>query len=322
VSRITLQGAGSSFDNPLFSKQFSEYSKISNVDVNYQSVGSGAGITNITNKTVDFGASDAMLTASQVAAAPAPLIHVPVTSGATAIIYNLSGIAGLKLTPDVLADIYLKKVTKWNDPRIGAVNAGLNLPAADIVVVHRSDGSGTTNIFTSYLSKVSTQWSTQVGWASSVNWLGDVGGQGSAGVAGQVAQLPGAIGYVELSYATQNNISYAAIQNKSGNFVLPSVASATAAATGITLPADMQVMITDSTNPSAYPISGFSWVLVYQQQTDQVKGAALVNLLWWMVHDGQQYAAPLVYAPLSADAVAKSEAIIRSITYQGVPLIK
>src|SRR3990172_8197082 len=245
------------------------------------------------------------------------------TSGAVAVVYNLPGVAsGLKLTPDVLADIYLKKIVKWNDSRITALNPGINLPALDIAVVHRSDGSGTTYIFTNYLSKVSQEWSSNVGSATSVNWPGDIGGQGNEGVAGQVKQIPAAIGYVELAYAVQNSMPFAALKNKAGSFVLPSLDATTAAAQGNELPADMKVMITDSTNPAAYPISGFTWILVYQQQSDQVKGKAVVDTLWWAIHQGQQYAMPLLYAPLSADAVAKAEALVRSITYQGTTLIK
>ncbi|MBI2853569.1 MAG: phosphate ABC transporter substrate-binding protein PstS [Chloroflexi bacterium] len=321
-ARINLTGAGATFPYPLYSKMFSEYSKISNVDVNYQSIGSGGGIRQITEKTVDFGASDGIMTDAQSAAAPAKLLHIPMTSGAVAVVYNLPGLStGLKLTADILADIYLKKLTKWNDSRITALNPGVNIPANDIAVVHRSDGSGTTFIFTNYLSKVSQEWKDKVGNATSVKWPGDIGGQGNEGVAGQVKQIAGAIGYVELAYATQNNIPFASLKNKSGNFVAPSIEATTATAQGVELPDDMKVMLTDSANPAAYPISGFTWILAYQVQTDQVKGKALVDLLWWSIHDGQKYGPPLLYASLSADAVKKTEALIKSITYQGQPLL-
>ncbi|MBI2958358.1 MAG: phosphate ABC transporter substrate-binding protein PstS [Chloroflexi bacterium] len=331
--RITLQGAGATFPYPLYSKMFSEYGKISNVDINYQSIGSGGGIQQITNRTVDFGASDGILTDAQLAAAPAsapgsnPLLHIPMTSGAEAIIFNLPGAslpAGttLRLAPDVLADIFLLKIKKWNDPRIAALNTGATLPATDIAVVHRSDGSGTTYIFTNYLSKVSQEWKDRVGNATAVRWPGGIGGQGNEGVAGQVSQIPGAIGYVELAYALQNKLAHAALKNRAGNFVLPSVESSIAAATGVALPDDMKVMITDSANPGAYPIAGFTWILVYKQQADLVKGQALMNMLWWAIHDGQKYGPPLYYAPLSADAVKKAEAIVRSVTYNGQPLVK
>lgn len=323
VSRITLTGAGATFPYPLYSKMFAEYSKISNTDINYQSIGSGGGIRQITERTVDFGATDGIMKAEQEAAAPGKILHIPMVSGAVAIVYNLPGVgSGLKLTPDVLVDIYLKKITKWNDPRILNLNPGLSALSGDIAVVHRSDGSGTTYIFTNYLSKVSQEWKDKVGNATSVNWPGDIGGQGNEGVAGQVRQIPGAIGYVELAYALQNNMTYAALQNRAGNYVLPTLEATTAAAQGVTLPDDMKVMITDSSNPNAYPIAGFTWILVYQEQSDLVKGKALVDMLWWAIHGGQQYATPLHYAPLSADAVRKAEALIGSITYQGTPLLK
>ncbi|MDO8473792.1 MAG: phosphate ABC transporter substrate-binding protein PstS [Dehalococcoidia bacterium] len=321
--RINLTGAGATFPYPMYSKMFAEYSKVSNTDVNYQSIGSGGGIQQITNKTVDFGASDGIMSDAQLAAVPGKILHIPMTSGAVAVVFNVPGVAtGLKLAPDVLADIFLKKLTKWNDPRIVALNPGVNIPSSDIAVVHRSDGSGTTFIFTNYLSKSSQQWSTQVGNATSVNWPGDIGGQGNEGVAGQVNQISGSIGYVELAYAIQTKMAYAAIRNKSGSFVLPSVDATTAAATGVPLPDDMKVMITDSANPAAFPICGFTWILVYQQQVDPVKGKAIVDMLWWGVHDGQKYAAPLFYAPLSSEAVTKAEAEVRSITYQGMPILK
>ncbi len=235
------------------------------------------------------------MTAEQQAKAESahgPILHIPMTSGAEAIVYNLPGIgSGMKLTPDVLADIYLKKIAKWNDPRIVALNPDLKLPDTAIAVVHRSDGSGTTYIFTNYLSKVSEEWKTKVGNATSVNWPGDIGGQGNAGVAGQVQQIPGSIGYVELAYALQNNITYATLKNAAGNYITPSLASTTKAAEGVTLPDDMKVMLTNSANPDAYPIVGFTWMLVYVNQTDKAKGEALVKMLWWAIHDGQQYTA-------------------------------
>jgi len=321
--RVTLTGAGATFPNPFYSKLFTEYGKISNVDVNYQSIGSGGGIRAIKERTVDFGASDGIMSDKDLAEAPGRILHIPTTSGAVAVAYNLSGIqSGLKLTPDILADIYLNKITRWNDPRITAQNPGINLPARDIAVVHRSDGSGTTYIFTNYLSKVSPEWKDKVGNATSVSWPAGTGGQGNEGVAGQVKQINGAIGYVELAYATQNNMAFASIKNRSGSFVAPSIESTTAAAQGVELPADMKVMITDSANPTAYPIAGFTWVLAYQDQPDQVKGKALADVLWWSIHDGQKYAAPLFYAPLSPEAVARAEDLLRSMTYKGTTLLK
>jgi phosphate transport system substrate-binding protein len=326
ASNVTLTGAGSTFDNPLFSQWFDTYFTLTGVKVNYQAVGSGTGIQQITAGTVDFGASDGIMTDAQVAAAQAafgPILHIPVTSGSTAIVYNLPDIPSgtLKLTGTALADIYLKKVLTWNDPEITALNPGLKLPNTPIAVVHRSDGSGTTNIFTNYLSKVSSTWATQIGAANSVNWPGDIGGSGSAGVAGSVQNTPGAIGYVELAYANQSNIPFIQIQNAAGNWESPSLAGTTAAAQGITLPADMKIMITNSSNPNAYPIVGFSWVLAYVNQTDKTKGTALAKMLWWGIHDGQQFASNLVYGPLSPSAVTNAENEILSMNYQGQALI-
>jgi phosphate transport system substrate-binding protein len=321
----SLEGAGASFPAPLYTKWFDEYNKITGIQVNYNPVGSGGGIKAITDGTVDFGASDGIMTADQITAAEAahgPILHIPMTSGAVAVIYNLEGITSgeIKLTGEVLADIYLKKILKWNDPRITALNPGINLPDSNITVVHRSDGSGTTYIFTNYLSKISQQWQTEVGNATSVSWKGDIGGEKNAGVAGQVKQISGAIGYVELAYAVQNNIAWAQVKNAAGNYIEPSLAATTSAAEGVTLPDDMKVMITNSANPQAYPIAGFTWILAYVNQTDQAKGLALVNMLWWAIHDGQQYTTALDYAPLSANAVAKAEALVKSIKYNGQPL--
>jgi len=322
-----LTGAGATFPFPLYSKWVDEFDKLCGVQINYQSIGSGGGIRQITERTVDFGASDGTMTDEQEAAANqagGPILHIPMTSGAVAVVFNLSDIQSgqLRLGPDVLADIYLKKITKWNDPRITALNAGLNLPDTDIAVVHRADGSGTTFIFTNYLSKVSSQWNDEVGFATSVSWPGDIGGEGNEGVANQVRQIPGAIGYVELAYAIQSKLTWAAMGNKAGEFVEPSLQATTAAAEGIPLPDDMKVLLTDSENPNAYPIVGFTWVLAYQNQPDKAKGQALVYYLWWAIHDGQKFTTDLLYAPLSAEAVTKAEAEIRSITYQGQLLLQ
>jgi phosphate transport system substrate-binding protein len=235
--------------------------------------------------------------------------------------YNVPNLGGqLKLTGNVLAQIYLGSITKWNDPLIAVLNPTLTLPSTAIAVVHRSDSSGTTNIYTTYLSQVSPQWSTQVGFGTSVNWPTGIGASGSAGVSAAVQQTPGAIGYVELSYAITNNLSYAQMQNASGNWITPSVASATAASAGVTIPANGQIMITNSPNAQAYPITGFSWIVVYQNQTNQAVGTALVNMLWWAVHTGQNDSPGLYYAQLSNSAVTADEALIRSILYQGQPL--
>ena len=322
---VGLNGAGGTFPAPLYTQWFSVYASITGVQVNYQAVGSGAGITAITNKTVDFGASDAIMTSAQVAAAQAaggPLLTIPTTMGAVAIAYNLNtmGSNQLKLNGTVLANIYLKNITYWDDPASEALNPGINFPHSAIAVVHRSDSSGTSYIFTNYLAQVSQQWSTQVGVATSVNWPGDVGGSGTAGVAADVQQIGGSIGYIELAYAVQNNITVALMQNSSGNYIAPSIASASAAADGVTLPANMLVMITNSPNPTAYPIVGFTWLLVYQNQTNQVKGQELVNLLWWILTRAQTYNASLTYPQLPAAALTIAEAEVNSITYNGQPL--
>ena len=323
----TLDGAGATFPFPLYSKWVDEFDKQCNVQINYQSIGSGGGIRQITAKTVDFGASDGIMNDEQTAAAEAaggPILHVPMTAGAVAVVLNLPGVENgqLKLTPDVLAGIYLKEITRWDDPRVAADNPDVDLPSTDIAVVHRSDGSGTTFIFTNYLSKVSQQWADGVGFATSVEWPGDIGGEGNEGVANQVRQIPGAIGYVELAYAVQNDLPWAAVQNKSGRFVEPGLEATTAAAVGVTLPDDMKVLLTDADNPDAYPIVGFTWVLAYVSQTDRAKGEALVYYLWWSIHDGQQFSTDLLYAPLSPEAVTKAEAEIESISYQGQPLLQ
>jgi phosphate transport system substrate-binding protein len=323
----SLNGAGATFPLPLYTKWFVEYNKLTGVEINYNPIGSGGGIKAITDGTVDFGGSDGIMTDAQVAAAEAAggsILHIPMTSGAVAVIYNLEGIDSgqLRLTGDVLAGIYLGNITKWKDSRITDINPGVNLPDESIAVVHRSDGSGTTFIFTNYLLKVSSEWGTEVGNATSVEWPVGIGGEKNAGVAGQVKQIPGAIGYVELAYAVQNNIGWAQLKNAAGNYIEPSLEATTKAAEGVTLPDDMKVMITNSSNPDAYPICGFTWILAFVNQTDQAKGSALVNMLWWAIHDGQQYSTALDYAPLSNTVVTKAENEILSIKYQGQPLLK
>lgn len=322
---ILLNGAGSTFDNPLFSKAFSEYGKLHpNISVNYQSVGSGAGIQQLTQNTVDFGASDAPMTDKQITDAGGDVIHVPVTLGAVSVAYNLPGVEeGLKLTGNVLADIFLAKITAWNDPAIAKLNSDRKLPETPIAVVHRSDGSGTTDIFTTYLSAVSPDWKQKVGSGTSVNWPTGLGGKGSEGVSGQVKQTPGGIGYFELAYARQNSLTSAAIDNGSGTYLLPSSdgASACAAGAAAKMPADLRVRIAGCSGNDAYSISGFSWVVLHQKQTDKARGEALVNLLWWLIHDGQSFAKDLYYAPLPAQVVKLNEEKLRSVTYQGQTLL-
>jgi phosphate transport system substrate-binding protein len=318
-----LTGAGATFPYPLYSKMFAEYDKLCHVQVNYQSIGSGGGIRQLQEQTVDFGASDGIMDEKQKTEAKAgTVLHIPIVAGA--IIYNLSGMqkGQLKLTPDVLADIYLKKINNWNDNRIKALNPSLTLPDLTIAVVHRSDGSGTTFIFTNYLSKVSPEWKDKVGFATSVNWPGDVGGKGNEGVANSVKQIPGAIGYVELAYATQNNLAWAQLRNRAGTYLEPGLESAALAADQPELPDNMEVMVTDSANPQAYPITGFTWLLVYEHQKDEAKADAVANLAWWMIHDGQQYAMPLEYAPLKGAALQKAESLVKKIQVNGHAVLK
>ncbi len=321
----TILGAGSTFAYPIYSKQFSEYNKTTGVQVNYQSIGSGGGILQLTNKTVDFGASDAPLNDDQNKKIGVPVLHIPMVSGAVVITYNLPGVtASLNLTPEVIAAIYLGKITTWNDAKITSINKGISIPAFPILVAHRSDGSGTTAIFTNYLSKISEDWKSKVGAGGSVNWPVGLGGKGSEGVSGLVKQTPGAIGYVELIYALQNKMTYATVKNKSGKFIVPSLASVTAAG-NIALPADSKVFITNTDAANGYPISGFTWILIYQEQNyngrSLAKAQKLLKLLWWNIHTGQQYATPLNYSPLSPAALKTAEKILKSATYNGKAIL-
>ncbi len=321
-----LLGAGSTFVYPLFSKQFSEYNKKTGLKINYQSIGSGGGILQLTNKTVDFGDSDAPLNEEQAQKMGVPVLHIPMCSGAVVISYNLPEVKDtLKLSPEVLADIFLGKISKWNDAKITALNPSVTLPGNSIVIAHRSDGSGTSNIFTDYLSKVSSEWKSKVGKGSSVNWPVGLGGKGNEGVAGLVKQTPGAIGYIELAYAIQNKMAFAQIKNKSGNFITPSIAS-TSAAGNIQLPEDAKIFLTDTEAADGYPISGFTWALIYQDQNyakrSEGRAQNLAKLLWWNIHEGQQYCEPLHYAPLSPAAVAVAEKILKSATYNGKALLQ
>jgi len=318
----TLLGAGSTFVYPLFSKMFSQYTASK---VNYQSIGSGGGILQLTNKTVDFGDSDAPLNADQTAKMSAPVLHIPMTSGAVIVTYNIPGVkAALNLTGKDLADIYLGKITMWNSPEIKATNKGVNLPETPIMVIHRSDGSGTSFIFTDYLTKVNADWAKKVGKASAVNWPAGLGGKGSEGVAGLVKQTPGAIGYVELAYALQNHMPVANIQNKSGKFIQPTI-EATTLASNVTIPGDSKVSITDTDNPKGYPIASFTWALIYKEQNyngrSKARATELLKLLWWNIHTGQADCAPLNYAPLSKSAVKVAEKILKSATFDGKAIL-
>jgi len=298
-SATQITGAGASFPYPLYTKWFTEYQKShTDVQINYQSIGSGGGVKQFLERTVDFGASDAPMTEEQLKKATAPVLHVPTVLGAVVITYNIKGIeSGLKFNGELIADIFLGKVTKWNDPKIVKLNPKAKL-SGDILVVHRADGSGTTSIFTDYLAKVSSDWKTKVGSGTAVNWPTGLGGKGNEGVAGSVKQSVGAIGYVELIYAENNKLPYATLSNSSGNFVTPSMKSVSAAAASVKIPDDFRVSLTDASGKDSYPISGFTYLLVYQQMTDADKGTKLVNFLKWALNEGQEYPEKLFYAPL------------------------
>lgn len=320
----TLLGAGSTFVYPLFSKLFSEYNKLTGLKVNYQSIGSGGGILQLTNKTVDFGDSDAPLNEEQDKKIGVPVLHIPMCSGAVVLSYNLPGLKDtLQLTSEVIANMFLGKIKTWDDPQIAAANNGIKLPNTPVVIAHRSDGSGTTNIFTTYLAKVSPQWNTSPGKGSSINWPIGLGGKGNEGVAGLVKQTPGAIGYIELAYAVQNKMTFARVQNKAGRFITPNVAS-TSAAGNIQLPDDAKVSLTNTDAADGYPISGFTWGLIYKEQAynnrAQNRAEKLVKLLWWNIHDGQKYCEGLNYAPLSKSAVTVAENQLKSVTFNGKPI--
>jgi phosphate transport system substrate-binding protein len=318
-----LNGAGATFPAVLYSKWFSEYAKLTGVEINYQSIGSGGGIKSISDQTVDFGASDGPMTDDQLKAAKGgPILHIPAALGGVVPTYNLPEVKDvLKFTPDTLAGIYHGDILKWNDEKLVADNPQLKDIDKFIVVVHRSDGSGTTNIWTSYLSAVNETWAKEVGAANSVKWPVGLGGKGNEGVAGNVKQTPYSIGYVEQAYAVQNNLPVGLVKNKAGKFILADEKSVSLAAQGVKLPDDMRVKLVNSDNPDAYPIAGFTWLLVYAKQTDSAKAMALTRMLWWATHDAQQYNAALLYAPLPPDAIKKAEALIGKITINGKPAL-
>lgn len=298
---LTINGAGATFPYPLYSKMFAEYNKVNpEIKVNYQSIGSGGGVKQMIEETVNFGASDAFLKDEEIGKIKNGAIHVPMTIGAVAVVYNLEGIdSGVKLTQETLTDIYLGKIIKWNDPKIAADNSDINLPEVDITPVFRSDGSGTTSIFTDYLSKVSPKWQEEIGAGKSVKFPVGIGGKGNEGVAGQVRQLPGSIGYVELAYATTNSLTYAKLRNKEGDFTEPSLEAASAAAKAIDdMPKDTRVSIVEPSGKDAYGIVGFSWILLNEKYEDQAMKEELLKLVKWMYRDGQQFSKDLHYAPI------------------------
>jgi phosphate transport system substrate-binding protein len=320
VAQTTLNGAGATFPNPMYSKWFSEYDKLhSGVQINYQSLGSGAGIRGVTEGTVDFGASDMPMTDGQLTEAEAKLktkiLNIPTVLGAVVPAYNVPGVSGeVKFTPDALAAIFLGKITKWNDNAITSANPGVNFTDKPIIVVHRSDGSGTTFIWTDYLSKVSADWKSQVGSNTSVKWPVGLGQKGNEGVAGSIRQLAGAIGYVELIYAVQNNITYGSVRNAAGVFIKASLESVTAAAASAPkMPADFRVSITDAPGKNAYPISSFTWLLIPQQSKDPVKGKILADFVSWMLADGEKMAPALSYASLPDNVAQKVREAIKQI---------
>jgi phosphate transport system substrate-binding protein len=314
---IQVNGAGATFPNPIYSKWFSEYNKLKpNVRINYQPIGSGGGIRQITAETVFFGATDGPMTQEQLTAAPGKIVHLPTVLGADVPVYNLPGVGGaLKFTGPVLADIFLGKVTKWNDPALAKLNAGVKLPATDITVVHRSDGSGTTYIWVDFLAKVSPEWKKRVGVATSVNWPTGVGGKGNEGVSGLVRQVPGSIGYVELVYALQNKIAYGSVQNAAGEFVQASVTSVTAAAAAAAakMPPDFRVSITNAEGKGAYPVSSFTWLLLYENPKDKAQSKVMVDFMKWALSDGQKYATEMGYAPLPPEVVKMEMAALAKI---------
>jgi len=321
-----LMGAGATFPYPLYSKMFDVYKQEYNVTVNYQAIGSGGGIQQLMNKTVDFGATDAFLSEKEMEQSPDnSIVHIPVCLGAVVVTYNIPGNPALQMTPEVLEEIFLGTIKKWNDTKIQAVNPQIKLPSTNITVVTRSDGSGTTFIFTDYLTKVSTQWAKTVGTGKSVNFPVGLGAKGNAGVAGMIKVTPGSIGYVELIYALQNKMAVGIVKNKSGSYIKPTLESVSAAA-AVKIPDDTRVSLTNTDAPQGYPISSFTWIILFKEQNynSRSKDTAktLVEALWWIAHQGQKYAAPLEYSPLPKSAVEQSEKLLKSITYNGTPILK
>lgn len=309
----TLQGAGASFPYPLYSKWMSDYQKQKGVQINYQSIGSGGGIKQILQGTVDFGATDAPMTEAERAKAKSVIHHIPSTMGAVVVAFHVPGLSSLKLTPDVLADIYLGKIKQWNDGKIQAVNGGVKLPSTPITVAYRSDGSGTSAVFTEYLCKVSPEWKSQVGEGKSVKFPVGMGAKGNEGVTGMVKSMPGSIGYLELAYAKQNQLSMASIRNRSGKFILPSPEGVSAAAASAVIPEDLCASITDGKGANDYPIASFSYILAYEKHPDPVKGKVLADFLLWAIHEGQNSASSLDYAPLPKGLIKRIEAKVKKI---------
>ncbi len=321
-----LLGAGATFPQPLYSKMFDAYNQQYKVKINYQGIGSGGGINQLTQKTVDFGATDAFMTEKELRAAKDPVLHIPTCLGAVVVTYNLPGNPKLNFTADLIADIFLGKIKKWNDPKIAAVNSGVKLPDLSISVVNRADGSGTNYIFTEYLTKVNSEWKEKIGAGKTVNWpAGQIGQKGNPGVAGFVSQTPGAVGYVELIYAIQNKMAYGNVKNKAGKFIEPTLKAVSAAA-NVKIPDDTNVSLTNTDAADGYPIASFTWIMFYKEQNyggrTKERAEALAKLLLWSVNEGQKYVEPLQYAPLAKEAQTKANKIVHSITWNGTPILK
>jgi phosphate transport system substrate-binding protein len=314
-SDLLINGAGATFPYPIYSKWIDLYAKANpGIHINYQSIGSGGGIRMLTQRTVDIGASDAPMTDEQLKQASGKILHFPSVMGAVVIAYNLAEVKNpLRLTGPVVADIFMGKISKWNDPALAELNPGVALPDDDITVCHRSDGSGTTYIFADYLSKVSPEWASGMGKSTSLKWKVGLGGKGNEGVTALLQQTPGSIGYVELIYALNNHLPFADLQNHDGKFVTANLMGVTAAASAASMPADFRVSITDAPGADSYPISSFTWLLVYQQQTDKAKGEQIVKFLKWALHDGQSYVNDLKYAPLPSGVVALEDKQVEEI---------
>jgi len=325
AQELELLGAGATFPYPLYSKMFDVYHKEYGVKINYQAIGSGGGIRQLLNKTVDFGGSDAYMTDEELKESSDKILHIPICLGAVSVTYNLPDNPELKFTPEIIGNIFLGKIKKWNDSAIQKINPDKKIPNLNITIVHRSDGSGTTSIFTDYLTKINTDWAKNVGAGKSVNWPLGLGAKGNPGVAGLIKQLPGSIGYVELIYALQNNMPVGLIKNKSGLFIKPSLES-TSLSANTNIPDDMRVSLTDTEAKEGYPISGFTWVLVFIEQDynnkSKEKAKVLIDMLWWMTHQGQKYAEPLHYSPLPVPVVKKVETILKSVKYNNQGLLK
>lgn len=312
----TLNGAGATFPYPMYSKWFSEYHKVHpDIEINYQSIGSGGGIRQVLAGTVDFGASDGPMSDEQLSQAKTKILHIPTVLGAVVPAYNIPGVTGeVKFTPEILAGLFLGRITNWNDPAIAKANPGVTFPNQPVIIIHRSDGSGTTYIFTDYLSKVSGDWRDSAGKGTSVKWPVGLGGKGNEGVAGMIRQMSGSIGYVELIYAVQNNISYGSVKNASGAFVKASLESTTAAAGSVkNMPADFRVSITNAPGKEAYPIASFTWLLIPEKAKDATRGKIIADFLNWMLDEGQKLTSQLTYAPLPGSVVEKVRAAAKNV---------